>query len=661
VEKPDPRNRGWAFIFSIFKMLKNHLIKNRLHMKWTKFLLTTLSICCINVLIAQGLGIIPEPYLSTKGNGVYTLPKTISISAPTSANAIAETIANQLKLTTGKTVNFSKTEPTIELSIIKDDVIGDEGYLLNVNDKGIQVKANTNAGLFYGWQTVQQLLPAAIYSKTVSKNTNWQLSHCSIIDKPRFGWRGMMLDVSRHFFSKADVKVFIDDMVRYKYNRFHWHLTDDQGWRIEIKSLPRLTSVGAWRAERKGKWMNITTPALDEPKTYGGFYTQEDIKEVVAYAKARFVEVIPEIDVPGHSMAMLAAYPNLSTTPNYPYQVNAGDEFMDWEGLNGHATARIDNSLDPSNEEVYTVLDKVMTEVAPLFPFEYIHMGGDENAKNNWEKSSNVQALMKREGLKDQMEVQSYFVRRMQKIINSKGKKMMGWNEILQGGLSGDAAVMSWQGIKGGIEAAKQGHKVVMSPNDYNYIDYYQGEITAEGKVYRGLRMKTTYGFDPVPSGIDATLILGNQANQWTEQLQTIRNVQYMNWPRGLAVAETSWSPNEKKDWNNFTKKVEKHFDYFDAANVKYAKSIYDAIVTTELNTKGELILKMEGEVDNLRFYYTIDDQMPDNFSDEYTKPFVLPSDVTLVRIQSYRDGKPIGKLLNIPIESLRNRAKKVL
>ena len=661
MEKPDPRNRGWAFIFSIFKMLKNHLIKNRLHMKWTKFLLTTLSICCINVLIAQGLGIIPEPYLSTKGNGVYTLPKTISISAPTSANAIAETIANQLKLTTGKTVNFSKTEPTIELSIIKDDVIGDEGYLLNVNDKGIQVKANTNAGLFYGWQTVQQLLPAAIYSKTVSKNTNWQLSHCSIIDKPRFGWRGMMLDVSRHFFSKADVKVFIDDMVRYKYNRFHWHLTDDQGWRIEIKSLPRLTSVGAWRAERKGKWMNITTPALDEPKTYGGFYTQEDIKEVVAYAKARFVEVIPEIDVPGHSMAMLAAYPNLSTTPNYPYQVNAGDEFMDWEGLNGHATARIDNSLDPSNEEVYTVLDKVMTEVAPLFPFEYIHMGGDENAKNNWEKSSNVQALMKREGLKDQMEVQSYFVRRMQKIINSKGKKMMGWNEILQGGLSGDAAVMSWQGIKGGIEAAKQGHKVVMSPNDYNYIDYYQGEITAEGKVYRGLRMKTTYGFDPVPSGIDATLILGNQANQWTEQLQTMRNVQYMNWPRGLAVAETSWSPNEKKDWNNFTKKVEKHFDYFDAANVKYAKSIYDAIVTTELNTKGELILKMEGEVDNLRFYYTIDDQMPDNFSDEYTKPFVLASDVTLVRIQSYRDGKPIGKLLNIPIESLRNRAKKVL
>lgn len=214
-------------------------------MKWTKFLLTALSIFCINGLMAQGLGIIPEPYLSTKGNGLYTLPKTISISAPSSANAIAETVANQLKLTTGKTVNFSKSEPTIEFSIIKDDVIGDEGYLLNVNDKGIQVKANTNAGLFYGWQTVQQLLPAAIYGKTVSKNTNWQLSHCSIIDKPRFSWRGMMLDVSRHFFSKADVKVFIDDMVRYKYNRFHWHLTDDQGWRIEILVASLLWSLRA--------------------------------------------------------------------------------------------------------------------------------------------------------------------------------------------------------------------------------------------------------------------------------------------------------------------------------------------------------------------------------------------------------------------------------
>ncbi len=630
-------------------------------MKPLKFILLAVSCIYLTPSNAQNLNIIPEPFQVVKGTGLYQFPKSITINAPESANDVSEQIAKQLRIVTGKTVINSKKDPSITLNLIKDDVIGNEGYTLNINTKGIVISANTNAGLFYGWQTVQQIMPAAIYANKLQSNIQWQLPYVSIIDKPRFSWRGMMLDVSRHFFSKADVKVFIDDMARYKYNRFHWHLTDDQGWRIEIKALPKLTSVGAWRAERKGKWMNITTPPINEPKTYGGFYTQEDIKEVVAYAKSKFIEVIPEIDVPGHSMAINTAYPELSTTPNYPFQVNAGDEFMDWEGMNGHPTAMIDNSLDPSNEKVYEYLDKIMTEVAPLFPYDYIHMGGDENAKNNWEKSPNVQALMKREGLKDQVAVQSYFVKRMQKIINSKGKRMMGWDEIIQGGLDGDAVVMSWQGVKGGIEAAKKGHKVVMSPNDYNYIDYYQGEPTAEGRVYRGLRMKTTYSFEPVPDGIDPSLILGNQANQWTEQLSTMRKAQYMTWPRGMAVAETSWSPADKKDWKTFSQKVEAHFEKLEAADVNYAKSMYDPIVTTQLNTKGELIIKMEGEVEGLDIYYTIDDQMPDKYSDKFVAPFVLPEDVLSVRIISYRDGKPIGKFLNIPIESLKKRAVKVL
>jgi len=611
--------------------------------------------------IAQNISIIPEPYQMTTKPGNYTLPKSIAINAPSSANVVSDQIAAKLRTTTGRVVSLTKNKSSIDLQIINDANLGTEGYTLDINEKGIQIKANANAGLFFGWQTVMQLLPAAVYSNTLQANTNWTLPYVSILDKPRFGWRGMMLDVSRHFFNKAEVLTFIDDMVRYKYNRFHWHLTDDQGWRIEIKSLPKLTSVGAWRAERKGKWMNTPAPGINEPKTYGGFYTQEDIKEVVAYAKARFIEVIPEIDIPGHSLAMNAAYPFLSTTPNYPFQVNAGEEFMDWEGFNGHVAAKIDNSLDPSNETVYEYLDKIFGEIAPLFPFEYIHMGGDENPKNNWEKSSNVQALMKKEGLKDQNEVQSYFVRRVQKIINSKGKKMMGWDEILEGGLSGDAAVMSWRGIKGGIEAAKKGHKVVMSPNDYNYIDFYQGEVTAEGKVYRGLRMKTTYGFEPIPEGIDPNLILGNQANQWTEQIFDIRYAQYMTWPRSMAVAETSWSPKEKKNWNSFSKKVERQFEKLDAANVRYAISIYDPIVTTELNTKGELFGIMEGEVEGLDIYYTINDQMPDNYSEKYTAPFLIPDDVLSLRVISYRNGKQIGKYLNIPIESLRKRAVKVL
>ena len=611
--------------------------------------------------IAQNISIIPEPYQMTTKPGNYTLPKSIAINAPSSANVVSDQIAAKLRTTTGRVVSLTKNKSSIDLQIINDANLGTEGYTLDINEKGIQIKANANAGLFFGWQTVMQLLPAAVYSNTLQANTNWTLPYVSIIDKPRFGWRGMMLDVSRHFFNKAEVLTFIDDMVRYKYNRFHWHLTDDQGWRIEIKSLPKLTSVGAWRAERKGKWMNTPAPGINEPKTYGGFYTQEDIKEVVAYAKARFIEVIPEIDIPGHSLAMNAAYPFLSTTPNYPFQVNAGEEFMDWEGFNGHVAAKIDNSLDPSNETVYEYLDKIFGEIAPLFPFEYIHMGGDENPKNNWEKSSNVQALMKKEGLKDQNEVQSYFVRRVQKIINSKGKKMMGWDEILEGGLSGDAAVMSWRGIKGGIEAAKKGHKVVMSPNDYNYIDYYQGELTAEGKVYSGLRMKKTYSFEPIPEGIDPNLILGNQANQWTEQIFDIRYAQYMTWPRSMAVAETSWSPKEKKNWNSFSKKVERQFEKLDAANVRYATSIYDPIVTTQLNTKGELFGIMEGEVEGLDMYYTINDQMPDNYSEKYTAPFLIPDDVLSLRVISYRNGKQIGKYLNIPIESLRKRAVKVL
>ena len=611
--------------------------------------------------IAQNISIIPEPYQMTTKSGNYTLPKSIAMNAPSSANVVSDQIAATLRTTTGRVVSLTKNKSSIDLQIINDANLDTEGYTLDINEKGIQIKANANAGLFFGWQTVMQLLPAAVYSNTLQANTNWTLPYVSIIDKPRFGWRGLMLDVSRHFFSKADVLTFIDDMARYKYNRLHLHLTDDQGWRIEIKSLPKLTSVGAWRAERKGKWMNTTTPSKEEPKTYGGFYTQEDIKEIVAYAKAKFIEVIPEIDIPGHSLAMNAAYPFLSTTPNYPFQVNAGEEFMDWEGFNGHVAAKIDNSLDPSNETVYEYLDKIFTEIAPLFPFEYIHLGGDENPKNNWEKSANVQALRKKEGLKDMNEVQSYFVRRVQKIINSKGKKMMGWDEILEGGLSGDAAVMSWRGIKGGIEAANKGHKVVMSPNDYNYIDFYQGEVTAEGKVYRGLRMKTTYSFEPIPEGIDPNLILGNQANQWTEQIFDMRYAQYMTWPRSMAVAETSWSPKEKKNWNSFSKKVERQFEKLDAANVRYARSMYDPIVTTQLNTKGELIGFMEGEIEGLDMYYTINDQMPDNYSQKYTAPFLIPDDVLSLRVISYRDGKQIGKYLNIPIESLRKRAVKVL
>ena len=627
--------------------------------KFSIFLIASLTTLTIN---AQKVQLIPEPSSLQIGNGKFILPNQISIQMPSVFEAIGTEMITRFKTVTGKNASLSNQKnASIRFEQVQDKVLGKEGYQLTINEKGILVKAQTYAGALYAWQSILQLCPPAIYSNQAQPKTIWSIPFVQIIDTPRFEWRGFMMDVSRHFFTVAEVKKMMDEMAMYKLNRLHFHLTDDQGWRVEIKALPKLTQVGAWRPNRIGKWHNITKPASEEPKTYGGFYTQEDIKDLVAYAKTKNIEIMPEIDVPGHSMAFLAAYPQLSTTPNYPYQVNAGEEFIDWSGLNGHITARIDNNLDPSKKEVYEYLDIIFGELATLFPFEYMHMGGDETAKNNWAKSDDIKALMQRENLKTQDEVQSYFVRRVEKIMQSKGKKLMGWDEILEGGLAPEAAVMSWRGVKGGAEAARQKHPVVMSPSSHNYLDYYQGEATAEGSVYAGLRMKKTYSFEPVPEGIEEKYILGNQGNLWSEQLQNIRNLEYMAWPRLMAIAEVAWSPNKSKDWERFSKKVESHFAILDTLKIKYAKSIYDPIVTTTLNTKGELYSSMEGEVNGLDFYYTIDESMPDAYSNHFNGPILIPEDVTILRVISYQNGKPIGKLLNIPIAALKQRAVKVL
>lgn len=627
--------------------------------KFSIFLIASLTTLTIN---AQKVQLIPEPSSLQIGNGKFILPNQISIQVPSVFEAIGTEMITRFKTVTGKNASLSNQKnASIRFEQVQDKALGKEGYQLTVNEKGILVKAQTYAGALYAWQSILQLFPPAIYSNQVQPKIVWNIPFVQITDTPRFEWRGFMMDVSRHFFTVAEVKKMMDEMAMYKLNRLHFHLTDDQGWRVEIKALPKLTQVGAWRPNRIGKWHNITKPASEEPKTYGGFYTQEDIKDLVAYAKTKNIEIMPEIDVPGHSMAFLAAYPQLSTTPNYPYQVNAGEEFIDWSGLNGHITARIDNNLDPSKKEVYEYLDIIFGELATLFPFEYMHMGGDETAKNNWAKSDDIKALMQRENLKTQDEVQSYFVRRVEKIMQSKGKKLMGWDEILEGGLAPEAAVMSWRGVKGGAEAARQKHPVVMSPSSHNYLDYYQGEATAEGSVYAGLRMKKTYSFEPVPEGVEEKYILGNQGNLWSEQLQNIRNLEYMAWPRLMAIAEVAWSPKKSKDWERFSKKVESHFAILDTLKIKYAKSIYDPIVTTTLNTKGELYAHMEGEVNGLDFYYTIDESMPDAYSNHFNGPILIPEDVTILRVISYQNGKPIGKLLNIPIAALKQRAVKVL
>ena len=466
-----------------------------------------------------------------------------------------------------------------------------------------------------------------------------------------------MLDVARHFFTKQQVKDFIDEMVKYKYNLLHMHLTDDEGWRIEIKSLPKLTSVGAWNVKRVGYFGTFAPPAADEPRNYGGFYTQDDIKELVQYAKERFVNILPEIDVPGHSLAAVASYPELSCTPGAEnYKVRSGEEIMDWSH-GAPPVALEDNTLCPANEKVYDFLNKVMTEVAQLFPFGYIHVGGDECPKNFWEKSDAIKELMKKEKLKTQEEVQSYFEKRLEKIVESKGKKFMGWDEILEGGLAPNALVMSWRGMKGGIEAAKMGHEVVMTPTDFVYLDYMQSDGIIEPHVYASLRLKTAYQFEPVPTGVDAKFIKGGQGNLWSEQLYNVRHMQYMLWPRSLAIAECLWSPKEKKDWNNFAKKAEANFERMDIQQVKYSRALFDPIFTAKKDANDSLQIELSTEVEGLDIYYSFDNSHPDNFYPKYTTPLSVPKESVMLKVITYRDGKPIGRQIDMPINELRKRA----
>jgi hexosaminidase len=538
---------------------------------------------------------------------------------------------------------------------VQSAALGNEGYKLLVTPQTVSLSANKPAGLFYGMQTLIQLLPKEIESNTVVSNVVWTIPCVSITDYPRFGWRALMFDVSRHFFTKEEVESFIDNMVKYKYNLLHLHLTDDQGWRIEIKSLPNLTKVGAWRAKREGAWGNTKAPDPTEPKTYGGFYTQDDIKEIVQYAKDRFVNILPEIDVPAHSMAAVASYPELSCTPG-TYAVNASEEFQVW-GEKGN-TALIDNTLCPANENVYEFLDKVFTEVAQLFPFEYIHIGGDEAAKNFWEKSDAVKGLMQKEGLKNMEEVQSYFVKRVEKIIKSKGKKLMGWDEILEGGLAPEASVMSWRGMAGGIEAAKQGHHVVMAPMDYTYVDLMQGDPFVEPPEFASLRLDQSYKFDPIPQGVDPNLILGGEACLWSEHTTNMRAGEYLLWPRGLAIAESVWSPKEKKNWAGFVKRVEHQFERMDVAKIKYARSMYDPDFIPALNENGQLRVELKTEIQGLDIYYSFDETNPDEFYPKYENPLLIPPDALHLKVITYRNGKPIGKQINMPIEELIKRTK---
>ncbi len=606
--------------------------------------------CVCNTVFSQ-YKIIPEPVQIEYTDVKFALTKKININNTNNSLDFETQYLKQLLNKKGYDIVINEKEKTksleINIRLENDNTQLSGSYKIKCYDASIELIAFENSGIYNGIQTINQMLPYY--------NENEKLTNCTINDYPKFAWRGLMLDVSRHFFTVDEVKAYIDLMSKYKFNVFHWHLTDDEGWRIEIKSLPKLTEIGAWRAERTGKFGTREAPKASEPKTYGGFYTQDQIKEVIAYAKSRHVTIVPEIDVPGHSMALLAAYPELSTKKE-PKMVSCGFKFSEWFP-NGTFKMNVENTLNPSDEKVYETLDKIYSEVAQLFPGYYIHVGGDEAYHGYWEADKGCKELMECENLKNSLELQSYFMKRVEKIISSKGKKMIGWDEILHGGLADGVAVMSWQGMKGGIEAAKAGHKAVMTPMEFCYLDYTQGDKSIEEPIYADLYLKKTYEFNPLPEGVDAKLILGGQGNLWTEHVPNLSHAFYMTYPRALALSESLWSPIEKKNWENFTKKLDFHFSIFDKEEIEICKAVYDPIIKI-YKLGAKTMCELSCETSNTDIYYTLNNTFPNKKSTKYTVPFEIPNTKISLKTTTFKDGKPLGRLIYLTKEELDKRIK---
>jgi hexosaminidase len=531
-----------------------------------------------------------------------------------------------------KWLNSQRLEPvpeglkkTIIQIQVKDSLDKQEAYRLRVSPKGVQIGGSDAAGVFYGIQSLIQLSQPWERKRTRLIG----IPHTIIQDQPAFAYRGMHLDVGRHMFPVKSIKSYIDMLARYKMNRFHWHLTEDQGWRIEIKQYPKLQEVAAYRKETlKGHYSD--QPHQFDGKRYGGFYTQEEVKEIVAYAQERFITVIPEIELPGHAQAAIAAYPELGCTDK-PVEVATK-----W-GI-------FENVYCPS-EETFTFLQNVLTEVMALFPSQYIHIGGDECPKTQWEESKLCQNIIKEEGLKDEHELQSWFIGRIEKFLNDNGRQIIGWDEILEGGLAPNATVMSWRGEAGGIEAAKQGHDVVMTPTTYCYFDYYQSSHPDEPLAIGGfLPLEKVYNYHPVPEELskeEATHILGAQGNVWTEYIPTPSKLQYMAYPRMQALAEVVWSGEKKPGYDHFVKRLSHHLEWMEQEGINAASHIYDVDLKVVGGQGEPLKIEATNPVGEGRFKVS---KVP--ATGMYDFPYLEPFEPETGRytVQSYLQGVKTGR-----------------
>ncbi|WP_339841330.1 beta-N-acetylhexosaminidase [uncultured Maribacter sp.] len=535
----------------------------------------------------QAYQIVPKPASLVMSKGGFEINKNTTIINPSGLKTEAEYLAEILKSVTGTAIslNSSDTEDKSIVLKIDDSIDNEEGYELVVDYNKITISGKTGRGVFYGIQTLRQLMPVSIETET-SMTTVMLIPGVIIKDAPRFGYRGMMLDVGRHYFPVSFIKKYIDLIAMHKMNTLHWHLTEDQGWRIEIKKYPRLTEVGAFR---NGMIIGHHPGTGNDQEEYGGFYSQEDVKAIVAYATKKHVTIIPEIEMPGHGGAAIAAYPFLSCFPEEPTAVfndMMSDKSKEQQKLGTPKIVQetwgvMDDVFCGGKESSFAFLQDVLDEVIPLFPSKYIHVGGDESPKANWERCPNCQAKIKALGLKDEHELQSYFIQRMEKYVNGKGKQIIGWDEILEGGLAPNATVMSWRGEKGGIEAAKQLHDVIMTPTTYNYFDYYQSKDTENEPLAIGgfLPLEEVYSYNPIPKELsekEQKYILGAQGNVWTEYMKTEEQVEYMTFPRMTALSEVVWSPQEGRSWEDFNNRLKHLAKRYDAMDINYAKHFLD-------------------------------------------------------------------------------------
>jgi len=581
--------------------------------------------------------VIPIPVEMKMKQGEFVLNEKTKLVFPDKEEA--RQVADYFKAWIEKPTGFKlkkgdkKTKTNaIVFRLVENDSLGKEGYLLDVSPEKVLISANGTAGLFYGVQTMFQLFPPEIYSPEKITGTRWTMPAVSVFDKPRFPWRGMHLDVSRHYFPKEFIKTYIDLIAMHKMNVFHWHLTDDNGWRIEIKKYPKLTGISAWRVDREDQpWRERTPPKPGEKATYGGFYTQDDVREIVKYAAERQVMIVPEIEMPGHTSEVFAAYPSLSCSGKKTF-VSPGSY---WPGT---------DIFCAGNDSVFIFLKDVLDEVMELFPGPYIHIGGDEVDKANWKTCPKCQKRIKDEHLKNEEELQSWFVKRIEDYLVAHGRKLIGWDEILEGGLAPEATVMSWRGIEGGIASAKQGHDAVMTPGSYCYFDHYQADPDFEPKAIGGFTtLKKVYSYEPVPRELtseEAKHILGTQGNVWTEFIPTPEHAEYMAVPRMTALSEVAWSPSSQRNWEDFRQRMNTQFKRFDYMGVNYSKGSWKVDILPQLSENGKTFtIVMETDQPGYPVYYTLYGAGPDTASMLYTAPIVIDSSVT-IKAGIFENGK---------------------